>query len=159
MKKESMQAYTARITQASRTELIVIMYDIILEDIEEAKIAYQNSDMDKYVKTLKHASNFVYELMRNLDYQYKIAFDLISLYIYVNKCIITAIYEKKVEGLASVQLVIQKLMIGFEGICREDLSGPVMQNAPQIYAGLTYGRGSLNEIDIDLGQYNRGFKA
>ena len=37
MKKERIQEFAARVTQGSKTDLIVIMYDIILEDIAEAR--------------------------------------------------------------------------------------------------------------------------
>lgn len=159
MTKESIKAYTARIAQATKTELVVIMYEIILEDIKEAKSAWETSDMEKYRKDLKHSSSFVYELMRTLDYNYPIAFQLMSLYIYTNKCIIRAIHEKNPELLEGAKLVIDKLCAGFQGICKEDLSGPVMKNTPKLYAGLTYSKGALNEIDIDPGLNRRGFKA
>ena len=37
MDKEMIQAYTARITQASRSELVVILYEMALAEINEAK--------------------------------------------------------------------------------------------------------------------------
>jgi len=37
MKKERVQEFAARVTQGSKTDLVVIMYDIILEDIAEAE--------------------------------------------------------------------------------------------------------------------------
>ena len=42
MKKESMQAYSKRIAQANRTELIVITYEIIIEHIKNAQISFGN---------------------------------------------------------------------------------------------------------------------
>ena len=34
-----------------------------------------------------------------------------------------------------------------------------MSNTQQVYAGLTYGRGSLNEMYVDPNQASRGFRA
>lgn len=34
-----------------------------------------------------------------------------------------------------------------------------MQNTQQVYAGLTYGRGTLNEVFMNPNEYARGFKA
>ena len=40
-----MHEFTYRITQASRRELVVIMYDVILTDIEDSKKAIGNENM------------------------------------------------------------------------------------------------------------------
>jgi flagellar protein FliS len=159
MTKELLQAYTARITQASKTELVVIIYEIMLIDIEEAQEAYQNKDTIAFVKAVKHAQLFLSELMGALDFKYDISRELMSLYIYVNKALITASIQKKPETLSKADSVLRKLMVGFQGICKEDISGPVMQNTQQLYAGFTYGKGVLNEVYIDPREQNRGFKA
>lgn len=159
MTKELIQAYTARITQASKTELVVITYEIILSDIKEAQTAFENGDNSQYSKVLKHASIVINELMRSLDYQHEISYNLMSLYIYVSKCVIEANYQKNAELLENAAIVIRTLRKGFEEICSHDLSGPVMQNVQQLYAGFTYGKGTLNEVYIDPQERNRGFKA
>ena len=159
MTNELMQACTARIAQASKTEMVVIVYEIILSDIEAAQTCYQNGNTAAFIKELKHAQRFLSELMGTLDYKYKISFDLMSLYIYVNKALITAVFQKNPKTLTTADSVLRKLMIGFEGICKEDLSGPVMQNTQQLYAGLTYGKGVLNEVYLDPREQNRGYKA
>jgi len=84
---------------------------------------------------------------------------LLSLYLYVNKRIITAIIRRKPDTLDSAESVLKKLLVGFEGVSKTDKSGPVMRNTHQLYAGLTYGRGKLNEIDIDPSNGSRGFIA
>jgi len=158
MTKELIQTCTARITQASKTELVVIIYEIILSDIEAAQTAFQNKDTIAFVKELKHAGRFLNELMGTLDYKYRLSFDLMSLYIYVNKALTTAIFQKNVDTLTTADSIVRKLLIGFQGICKEDLSGPVMQNTQQLYAGFTYGKGVLNEVYIDPREQNRGYK-
>ena len=159
MTKELIQAYTARITQASKTELVVITYEILLSDIKEAQTAFEDGDISQYSKVLKHASIVINELMRSLDYQHEVSYNLMSLYIYVSKCVIDANHQKSTEFLEHAVIVIQKLMEGFKEISSQDMSGPVMQNTQQLYAGLTYGKGTLNEVYIDPKEHNRGFKA
>ena len=47
----------------------------------------------------------------------------------------------------------------FKEVAKQDDSEAVMKNVQTIYAGLTYGRGTLNET-IDSGaDVNRGFEA
>jgi flagellar protein FliS len=97
--------------------------------------------------------------MASLDYHYKISYDLISLYLYVNKRIITAIIKRNPISLDSAESVLNKLLVGFEGVSRADTSGPMMRNTQQLYAGLTYGKGKLNETYINPDNRSRGFIA
>ena len=157
MQKEAVQAFTARITQASKSELIVILYEMILTEIKEAEEAFERKDMEAFDKELKQAQKYLGELMAALDYRYKLAYDLASLYQYVNERIINAMIRKKPDSLKSAVSVLQKLLTGFEWVSREDTSGPMMRNTQQLYAGLTYGKGTLNETYIDPNDGNRGF--
>lgn len=153
------QTYAARVSQANRSELIVIIYDIILEDLKNGIKAYENNDLIMFDKELKHAQKFVNELISSLDFKYVISYDLMQLYLYTNKRIISAIIKKKPDTLESAIKVMNRLLIGFEEVAKEDTSEPLMQNTQQLYAGLTYGKGTLNETYIDPKQHSRGFKA
>ncbi|MDD3173749.1 MAG: flagellar protein FliS [Herbinix sp.] len=159
MKRETVQAFATRVTQASKSELIVILYEMILTEIAEAKEAYEMGDLAVFDRELKKAQKYVNELIVPLDYHYNISYDLISLYLYVNKRIITAIIKRNPVSLDSAVSVLNKLLIGFQGVSREDKSGPMMRNTQQLYAGLTYGKGTLNETYIDPSNRSRGFIA
>lgn len=159
MEKEKIQEFTMRVTQASRTELIVILYDILLNDIKEASLQFEQNNEEAFIKELKHAQKCINQLMGSLDYTYDISRELLSLYSYVNKTVIAAIMKKEISGLASVTSVISKLKASFEEVSRQDMSGPMMENTQQVYAGLTYGKGTLNESLLGLNEPNRGFKA
>jgi len=159
MTQEQIQTYTLRVSQASPCELVVIMYDIILDDVKNARAAKNAGDDKQYQEDLVHAGKFVNELMDSLDFSEPIAFRLMSLYIYVNKMLVKARVSKKWDSLNDVELVIEKLRAGFDGIKNQDASGPVMQNVQQVYAGLTYGKGTLNETYLNAQDYNRGFNA
>ena len=129
MDRELAQDFTRRVTQASRTELVVITYEIILEDFRSAKTAFEKKDRELYEKELKHALRFLNELIGALDF-----------------------------SIAAAS-VIETLRRAFKEISLLDHSGPVMQNTQQLYAGLTYGKGTLNEAYIDPNEVNRGFLA
>jgi flagellar protein FliS len=159
MKKEAIQGFAARVTQASKSELIVILYEMILEEIGEARQAYDAGDLSVFDKELKKTQKFMNELITSLDYHYAISYDLLSLYLYTNKRIITSIIKRNPVALDSAEVVISRLLTGFEGVSKEDKSGPMMRNTQQLYAGLTYGRGKLNETFIDPGHGSRGFIA
>lgn len=159
MENETMQIYTARVTQANRSELVVIMYEIVIADIKEAINANKTGNIGLFDKKLKRAQKLVSELIATLDFSYVISLDLMQLYLYVNKRIIMALMKQKTEPLESPIKVMESLLVGFEGVSREDQSGPVMQNTQQLYAGLTYGKGTLNESFLNLKDLSRGYKA
>ena len=70
-----------------------------------------------------------------------------------------SITRKKDVNLDSCERVISSLKDSFEEVSKQDTSGPVIENGQQVYAGLTYGKGSLNEVAIDAGTLGRGFQA
>ncbi len=159
MKKELIQEFSMRVTQASRSELIVIMYEIILSDIQSAKEAYAENDIATYEKELAHAGRFVNELMGALDYSVGLSYHLMSLYIYASSELTAAKVRRQPELLDSVTEVFEKLLVGYKKVSEEDVSGPVMKNTQQVYAGLTYGKGTLNEMYVNLDEGKRGFMA
>ena len=159
MTQEQIQAYTYRVSQASPCELIVIMYDIILDDVKNARLAKTAGNDKQYQADLTHAVKFVNELMDALDFSQTISFRLMSLYIYVNKMLAKARVSGNCSSLSDAEMVIEKLRAGFDGIKSQDTSGPVMRNVQQVYAGLTYGKGTLNETYLNAQDYNRGFQA
>lgn len=159
MNKEDIRAFANRVTLASRSELIVILYEMILTEIAEARKAYEAGDLTAFDHGLKKSQKYVNELIVALNYNYAVSYDLLSLYLYVNKRIIKAIITRKPDSLDSAQSVLEKLLVGFRGVSSADHSGPVMRNTQQLYAGLTYGKGRLNEIYIDPDNRSRGFIA
>lgn len=159
MEKDKIQAFTARVAQGSKSELVVIMYEILLEDLKSARDYFEEGKPDLYVKDLKHGQRVINELMATLDYRYELSMHLMSLYIFIGKSIVTAMFEKKVELLKDIEEIVLTLKEGFEAISKEDMSGPVMQNTQQVYAGLTYGKGMLNEVNLNVNELNRGYKA
>ncbi len=156
MEKEKVQAYTLRVTQANRSELIVILYEMILDDLMEAD-KYAVHDRD-YNKVLLHATKCVNELICALDFQYELSFQLMRLYRYVNECIAKLKVKKDEEIRKSAMDTIQGLHVAFKEVAKQDNSGAVMRNTEQVYAGLTYSKGTLNESLLS-NSGSRGFQA
>ena len=159
MKQESVNAYARRLSEAGRCEIIVILYDIILEDIDSAVVAKAAGDKKAFSADLTHALTFVKELIASLDMKYKVSRELLSLYIYVNGCINRARVSEKAEELSSAKEVLTGLRTTFASLSENDKEGAVMTNTQKVYAGLTYGRGSLNETTVSANEENRGFYA
>lgn len=156
MTKEQKQQFTLRITQANKTELIVILYDMLLAYIDDAKKAHAEQNRVAFHDAIRKIRGCNQELIASLNLEYEPAMNLLSLYIYVNRELVHADVRSDTEALEHVAMVISGLKEAYEIIASKDKSGAVMQNTQTIYAGLTYGKGDLTENMADQGM-NRGF--
>lgn len=159
MDSKQIQAFSTRVTQANRSELVVITFEIILEELKSAKHAYYKEDMHMFETSLRQSQKFLNELMGSLDHQYEISRYLLCLYKYVNEQIIQAIVKRIDQPLDSAKDVLDGLLVGFREVSIQDQSDLLMTNTQKIYAGLTYGKGKLNETYVDENEANRGFRA
>lgn len=160
MKAESVKIYTRRITSANKSEIIVIMYDIIEENLTLAEEALNKGDKVTFKNELKQAVSFVKELLVSLDMSYEISKNLASLYIYVSRCLNFALVSGKKEEIEAAEKVLRKLGDSFREVAKTDESKPVMENTQRVYAGITYGRGlDLDETLVAPAMESRGFRA
>lgn len=158
MTKECKQQFTLRITQANKTELIVILYEMLLTYTQDARHSLQEGDTGSFRENIRRADNCLTELTESLDLSYEIGRRLLSLYMFCKKELIKADARKKEEFLLHVEAVITKLCDAYKEVAAQDDSTPVMENSQTVYAGLTYGRDCLAENMADQGA-NRGFRA
>lgn len=160
MKAESVKIFTRRITSANKSEIIVIIYDIIEENLALAKKALAEGDRETYRNEIKQAISFVKELLVSLDLNYEVSKNLASLYIYVSRCLNFALVSGKKEEIEAAEKVLRKLGDSFREVAKTDESKPVMENTQRVYAGITYGRGlDLDETMVAPAMESRGFRA
>lgn len=160
MKAESVKIFTRRITSANKSEIIVIIYDIIEENLALAKKALAEGDRETYRNEIKQAISFVKELLVSLDLNYEVSKYLASLYIYVSRCLNFALVSGKKEEIEAAEKVLRKLGESFREVAKTDESKPVMENTQRVYAGITYGRGlDLDETLVAPAMESRGFRA
>lgn len=158
MTREHKQQFTLRITQANKTELIVILYEIVLGYMEDAEVALDAGNITEFREALRKVRSCFGELIASLNLDYELAARLLSLYLYCNRELIKADARKEKEPLMHIRSVVSKLLEAYRELAGQDTSGPVMQNSQTVYAGLTYGKNSLSENLADQGA-NRGFRA
>lgn len=156
MTKELKQEYTLKITQANKTQLITILYEMILIYIDEAKEALDTDDRTAYKGAVRKIRGCMNELTESLNFEYELAFNLLQLYLFINRELVHASIHYDRENLEHVESVIRPLHEAYKQIESQDISGPVMGNAQTVYAGLTYGRNTLPESITDPAA-NRGF--
>lgn len=155
MTGEQIQKYTRKISDANATQIIVIVYEILETYIDDAIGAYNEKDFGAFSNNLKKACKCVSDLEEALDMQYEISANLLDIYLFVNKELSIASVTRDVETVSRIKTFITKLKKSFEELAKQDTSAPVMGNTQEVYAGLTYGKGTLTESTSM--ESNRGF--
>jgi len=157
MNKEAIKTFSYRISQASKTELVVIMYDMAQEYLKDAIQALNDDDKIGFCNNIRQVKRVIDELSSGLDMQYEIANELFVLYMQADKILIRCLARMDNEGLDKVGDMLIKLRESFYKLSKDDDSGPVLKNVQQVYAGLTYSSaGGSNEIYNDPVN-NRGY--
>lgn len=156
MTRELKQEYTLRITQANKTQLITILYEMALQYADEAKEALDAGDRTGLKNAVRRIQGCMCELMDSLHLEYEVAQNLLQLYLYVNREVAKAALYNDGEYLEHVRPVLENLAAAYRKIEEQDTTGPVMGNTQTVYAGLTYGRDNLTE-NAENPAANRGF--
>lgn len=156
MTKELKQEYTLRITQANKTQLITILYEMALLYVDEAKEALEAGNRTDFKNAVRRIQGCMCELMDSLHMEYEVAHNLLQLYLYINREVAKSALHNSTENLEHVRPILEKLAEAYRQIEAQDSTGPVMGNTQTVYAGLTYGKDTLNESAADPAA-NRGF--
>jgi len=157
MNQEAVTTFTRRITNGNKSQIIVVLFDMVLVDLDDATEGLKNHEQEEYMEALRHANEVLEHLQNALDFKYDILKDLYSLYDYCKRAIAKSMYSGRDEGINEAREVIEPLAEAFREVAENDDSAPLMENAQKIAAGLTYGKTDVNEA-VDTND-NRGFLA
>ena len=130
-----------------------------MASIAEGKRCLAEEQIEEARLEISRARSLITELMGSLDMQYGISHYLRQLYIFAYHELCHGIAMRQPELFDHASDIFEKLLPSFQEVAKQDDSEAVMQNVQTIYAGLTYGRGTLNEtigVEVDT---NRGFQA
>lgn len=158
MTKEKIQDYTRRISNANRSQIIVIVYEMAGEYIEQAINYYDSGDNEAWINEGHQAMKCVEHLMNALNDGYPLASDLFKFYSHIYREISLSLALKDKDRLKNVADKLGIMAGAFKEVAGSDETESVMQNSQAVYAGLTYGKNQLNE-DLFEGNGNRGFMA
>lgn len=159
MTKEQINTYTMRISQANASGLTVIIYDMILDYIDEGMQNYENGDLEKFEASMQKAQAALQQLMSMSKMDSQVGLDVMALYLFVDKQILMSMVKREPVELPECRKCLEKLRASFLEISKKDNDPPLMEHVQQVYAGLTYGKGQLNESYDPLEDVNRGFQA
>ena len=155
MTKECKQQFTLRITQANSTQLVVILYEMLLCYLDEGEAAL---DQEKLREAVRKARGCVNELMQSLHLEYEPAPALMQLYLFCIRRLAVCEAKGEKKALEDIRKIVQPLHDAYAKLEKLNDSGPVMNNSQTVYAGLTYGKSTLTENMADQGS-NRGMLA
>lgn len=147
-----------KIVNAGKGDLLMITYDMLFVSLEEAAEAIENNEEAVFNQSMVRSHRLLRELSDNLDFKYEISRDLMSIYIYINKELIEASLHLDKEPIERSLAVLRLLYDGFDQVEAEADKKPIIGNSQKVYAGLTYGKGMLNETVYNQ-SVSRGFKA
>jgi flagellar protein FliS len=159
MTNEQKKDFTLKISQANHSGLILILTDMCDIYISDAVTCFDGGDADGFKRNLELALKGVNELIGCFNPTNKQAREVIAVLRYIYGRLSTSQAKRKPCDMTQCVSMLEKLKIGFEKLHELDPDGPVMQNTHQVYAGLTYGRGTLNEDVQSLSGASRGFLA
>lgn len=150
--------YTLKISNASPAELLIINYELLIDNLDGALL---NVDSPDYISYVNKAQALLNELIYGLDMKFELARQLFSIYVYVNKLLLDACSPQKANELEESKKILEHLLDGWrqiENAGDNESKDTLFENTQQIYAGLTYGKnGQLNEYADDSKE--RGYKA
>ncbi len=158
MTKDKIREFTLRISGASKTEMIVILYDIALTYAEDAVKACEAGDRKAFRTETDRIRNTVRELMDSVNTSADMGMNILQLYIFCNRELTRAYLDCDTEPVKHVVSILTGLREAYKGVSGHDKSGPVMENTEKIYSGLTYDRNS-SLTDVSGGDSGRGYLA
>lgn len=158
MTKSEINAYTMRVAQASKSELIVIMYEMAVKYIDDGTAALQAGNVQEFRVNTKRAKAVVNELASVLDLRFSVSSNLLALYTYMNNVMVKSDITLKTDDLIRVRAMLEKLHTAFGKVSEQDNTEPLMKNVQQVYSGLTYSRNSLNESYANASDLKRGYR-
>lgn len=156
MTKEVKQQFTLRITQANSTELVVILYEMALIFLQEAKEAGSQQAWTDYGEAIRKTRGCINELLQSLHFEYEPAKELYRLYMFCIRRLAYAQVRKEVQVLDEIESVLGKLKEAYAQIAPTNPAAPVMSNTQTVYSGLTYGKGAALAEDVTGQSTNRG---
>ena len=155
MTKETIKTFQYRITQATASQLVVILYDMAIEYLNDA---CESDSTEQAHNNIYMAQKVIDQLICGLDMQYEIPANLFVIYNHMKRSLISASVSLDNNEINRITGLLKKLRASFYEVSKQDDSEPLMKNTQAVYSGLTYSKGGIsNETQTDNIE-NRGFR-
>ncbi len=157
MTDEQKQEFTRKISSANKTAMIVVLYEMTLTYVQDAKAALKACDKEGLHREINRAKACIKELQNSLNFKNNLAMNYFEIYLYLRRELSRADVAGNVTALDNVCNIVTELHDTYQKVSEADISKPIMENTQTVYAGLTYGKNSLNE-SLASQKIDRGFR-
>jgi len=155
VKQEKIRDFTLRITNANKTEMITILYDIGIVYMEDA-LACIDDDKPGFRLEIGRVRATLKELMNSVNVDDELGHNLLRLYIFLSEELTKSYLDYDKEPLLHVLSVFNRLSEAYKEAEKKDLSAPVMEHTEKVYSGFTYNKNSISE-NVSAAEVNRGY--
>jgi flagellar protein FliS len=156
MTSEEIKNYTLRVSQANVSSLADILVDLSIDNLASSIEALENDDNALFVLHSKKAERCISELIHSLELEEPVAKTMAGYLIEAHKSVLNGRLRLDKSLILRAGDIMRTVKPTFARIASEDKDPSVMNNVEQVYAGLTYGKGGLNETSVGVSS-NRGF--
>lgn len=140
-----------RVATANDAQLVVILYEGLIEGLEEAA-----NNIDNTIVLSGAVSNVRYilaELLVTLKGGSEFAINCRSIYLFINRLITDGFNKKSMERFIEAKRVITPIYEGWKELSERDEAST---HNTAVVAGLTYGKNQVNTYVGELNQWNKG---
>lgn len=143
MTDEQKNSFKLRVASANKTEMVTIIYDILLTYMDDADQAIENKDRDERVAAERHMRGCVSMLIESVQPEVPPAKELYQIYNYIGRLINRYAQKADRSAVEEMRRLVKSLRDTWAQVEKYDQDGPVMENSQQVYAGMTYGPGGV----------------
>lgn len=145
-----------RVANANDAQLVVLIYEGLMDTIKSAIGDIESESRDKLNISINKIREILAELLATLQGDSEIANNLRSIYVYLNKIVTEAELKCDKDKLEEAIKVITPLYEAWQELGKKDevsvtspQVGTKSTDRPAIVAGMTYGKGQLNDYVIN----------
>lgn len=147
-----------RVANANDAQLVAIIHEGFIDTVKSSIEHIENKNKEKLNNSTNKTREILAELLATLKGNSEIANNLKSIYIYLNKLITEAEIKQDKAKLEEAIKVITPLYEAWQELGEKEEAGIDNDNSqatetptktPSIVAGMTYGKGQLNDYVIN----------
>lgn len=140
-----------KIENASEAELVVMMLEGLDGEFDRGISAVEAKDEEMLKAAVDKARAILTELLATLWGDSEVAISTRQLYMYINKLVTDTGNRSVKEPLEEAKKVLKPMLEGWQHLAKNPslAEAPAAQKGPSIVAGMTYGKGTLNESLMD----------
>lgn len=140
MTNEQIQIFTYRISNANKTEMITILYDMGIAYLEDAIVACDKQDTAQFRIEINRTKDVLHELIASVNTKTELGRTFLTLYVFYAEMLTKAYLDCDKSAAEHVKEMFMKLSSSYNQVSKVDNSGAVMGNTQKVYSGITYNK-------------------